>query len=98
SVVRVRSEEAGPAIGGIVTDRALVSDLGRPVRGPESQAPPRLLATRGTRGPSAPRGRSCGSRPPRCSLRAAPLDAIARQLRGDATTTVARPPGKPGHE
>src|SRR3989442_7915604 len=53
---RVPIDQFCLVIGGVITNRAFVSDPGRPVRGSESQAPPPLLATRGTRGPSAPRG------------------------------------------
>src|SRR5439155_11750302 len=82
----------GGVIGGISANLAFGSDLGRPVRGLESRAPLRLRATKGIRGPFAPRGRSYGSRPLRYSRQAAPPDAIARRPRGDATTACAPPP------
>src|SRR2546427_12213012 len=85
----------GGAIGGISANRAFGSDLGRPVRGPESRAPLPLRATKGIGGPLAPRGRSYGSSPLRYSRQAAPPDAIARLPRGSATTACAPPPATP---
>src|SRR5947208_17048561 len=85
----------GGVIGGISANLAFGSDLGRPVRGLESRAPLPLRATKGIRGPFAPRGRSYGSRHLRYSRQAAPPAAIARRPRGDVTTGCVPPPATP---